>query len=510
MNPVEQLLQDEVKLPSPPTIAVRILEVVRRDDFSFVDLAQVIQTDPALAGRVLRVANSSFYSLSRNVTTIETAVAIMGVNAVKNIALSFILAQAFQGPRGERFDFERLWRRSITAAVAAQLISKAIGFRSDETFIASLLQDIGIATLAVLRKDDYLAVLDEKTVTGLPVTTVEKKVFGFDHQEVGAELLRIWGLPDSVYLPIRHHHDVDRAPQAIRSLCAVLWASDRLSAIYHGTGISKNVRACKEILAQRFGLNEDSASALIDAVAEKATELLSQFSNDHVKLLPFSQILQEANSELSRLNFSYDMLLIEYKEAVRRAERLASDLKSTTEKLRHAAYHDRLTGLYNRQYFEESIEREIVRSRRYQHPLSLLMFDIDQFKTINDTYGHHCGDIVLKTISQMILQGTRRSDIVARYGGEEFAILLPETSLASAVTKGESCRSVIGATEIEADGNPIRLTISIGIAACAPSQHTRADSLIRAADEALYLSKRQGRNRITIWDPDTATTSTRP
>src|SRR6185436_15862315 len=97
---VEQLLRDDVRLPSPPAIAVRILEVVRRDDFSFAELAQVIQADPALTGRILRVANSSFYSLSRNVTTIETAVAVMGVNAVKNIALSFILTQAFPRQHG--------------------------------------------------------------------------------------------------------------------------------------------------------------------------------------------------------------------------------------------------------------------------------------------------------------------------------------------------------------------------------------------------------------------------
>src|SRR5215510_8873407 len=135
MNPVERLLKDDVRLPSPPAIAVRILDVVRRDNFSLAELAHVIQTDPALTSRILRVVNSGFYSLSRNVTNIETAVAVMGVNAVKNIALSFILAQAFQGPRGERFDYDRLWRRSITAAVAAQLISKTIGFSSDETFI---------------------------------------------------------------------------------------------------------------------------------------------------------------------------------------------------------------------------------------------------------------------------------------------------------------------------------------------------------------------------------------
>jgi diguanylate cyclase (GGDEF)-like protein len=510
MTAVEKLLQDEVMLPSPPTIAVRILEVVRSDNFSFVELANVIQTDLALTSRVLRVANSSFYSLSRNVTTIETAVAIMGVNAVKNIALSFILAQTFSGPKGERFDCDRLWRRSLTAAVAAQLISQTVGFRSEEIFITSLLQDIGIATLAVLRKSDYLEVLDEKAVTGLPVSVVEKRIFGFDHQEVGAELLRIWGLPETVYLPIRYHHNVENAPQSLRNLCTVLWASDRLSAIYHGTGMTKNVRTAKEILSSRFCLNEARAGEVIDAVAEKSTELMSQFTDDHVKLLPFSQILQEANVELSRLNVSYDMLLIEYREAVQRAERLAADLKSTSERLRHAAYHDSLTGLYNRQYFQETIAREILRAQRYKHPLSLIMLDIDEFKTVNDTYGHHCGDIVIKTIGQMILSGTRRSDVVVRFGGEEFAILLPETSLANAVTKGELCRSAVCEMEIEAEEHRIRVTISVGIAATTDAQDMAADGLLRAADEALYLSKRQGRNRITVWDSETATASIRP
>ncbi len=507
MKTVEKLLRDDVRLPSPPAIAVRILEVVQQDDFTFEELANVIQTDSALTGRILRVANSSFYSLSRSVASIETAVAVMGINAVKNIALSFILMQAIRRTHGERFDFDRLWRRSMTAAVAAQLISNAIGFNSDETFIASLLQDIGIPTMFVLRKDEYLRVLDEKVISGSPVTEVERRVFGFDHQDVGSELLKMWNLPDTVYLPIRYHHEVDAAPQAIRPLCSVLWASDRLSAIYHGTGSAKNFRAAKEILTKRFALSDECAAVLIDSVAEKSAELMSQFSGDQTKLLPFSEILQQANAELSRLNLSYDMLLLEYKDAVRKAERLASELKLTNEKLHHAAFHDSLTGIYNRQYFQESIEREALRSQRYQHSLSLILFDIDQFKAINDNYGHHCGDVVLRKVAQMTLQSTRRSDILVRYGGEEFAILLPETGLPQAVAKAESCRSTIEDATIEADGHAIRLTISVGVASCSPSQGISADTLVRAADQALYLSKHKGRNRITIWDWDAVTTS---
>src|SRR5262249_44067841 len=124
---VEEFLKQDVRLPSPPSIAVRIIDVVKHDDFSFNQLASIIQSDPALAGRILSVANSSLYALPRKVSTIEMAVAVLGANTLKNIALSFTLPQVFQGSRAERFDFDHFWRRSITAAVAAQLLSQNAG-----------------------------------------------------------------------------------------------------------------------------------------------------------------------------------------------------------------------------------------------------------------------------------------------------------------------------------------------------------------------------------------------
>src|SRR5947207_2935875 len=109
MNAVQKFLANDVRLPSPPAIAVRILDAVKHDDFSFNHLASIIQSDLALTSRILRLANSQFYSLSRKISTVDMAVAVLGVNALKNIALSFTLSQTFQGPRGERFDFDRLW-----------------------------------------------------------------------------------------------------------------------------------------------------------------------------------------------------------------------------------------------------------------------------------------------------------------------------------------------------------------------------------------------------------------
>src|SRR5437867_10443414 len=323
MSTVAELLKEDIRLPSPPAIAMQILEIVQRDDFSLSQLSAIIQSDPALAARILRRVNSGFYSLSKTVGSIDTAVAVLGVNAVKNIALSFTIPEVFKGQRVDCFDFDHFWRRSAVAAVAADLISKTIKFRNDETFIAALFQDVGIAAMFLCRKDDYQRVLEEKAITGLPVTEVEKRVFGFDHQEVGARLLKEWGLPESIYRPIRYHHGTSIVPAELKTVCSILHISDRISAVYCGSSSVKHVRSAKEMLAITFGLSEARANTLVDAVAEQALDLLAQLEIDPANIEPFSQILEQAQHELSRLNMSYEMLVLEYKQAKDKSERFA-------------------------------------------------------------------------------------------------------------------------------------------------------------------------------------------
>jgi diguanylate cyclase (GGDEF)-like protein len=272
-----------------------------------------------------------------------------------------------------------------------------------------------------------------------------------------------------------------------------------LSAIYHGTGSVKNAQDAKAILSKTFGLDEKRAAALIDRVAKESLDLLKQFNIEPGRMLPFSQILQEANEQLSRLNLSYETLVIEHREAKEKAERLAVELKEANERLRHVAFRDGLTGLYNHRYLQEALDRELARAARYSHSLSLIMFDIDCFKSINDTHGHQRGDTVLREVGRMALRGTRSSDTVARYGGEEFVILLAETPLAGAMIKAESFRASVEAAEIQADGVSIRVTISLGVFSFEPGLPVTKDVLINGADRALYRSKNEGRNRTTAW-----------
>ncbi|MCP4662425.1 MAG: GGDEF domain-containing protein [bacterium] len=155
---------------------------------------------------------------------------------------------------------------------------------------------------------------------------------------------------------------------------------------------------------------------------------------------------------------------------------------------------DGLTQIHNKRYFMDFLDREMARSLRCDRALSLILFDIDHFKVLNDTYGHLAGDFVLRKMSELIGRHVRREELFARYGGEEFALVLPETELASARVFGEKIRALVDAAVFDFDGEEIRATISVGIVALhGPSEPLE---FIKAADTLLYQAKSEGRNRV--------------
>ena len=161
-----------------------------------------------------------------------------------------------------------------------------------------------------------------------------------------------------------------------------------------------------------------------------------------------------------------------------------------------SALRDPLTDTGNRIAMDQTLEREIEMSRRHLMPLSLLMLDIDHFKNVNDNFGHSAGDDVLKSVAASIKNQLRNVDMVFRFGGEEFLILLSNTSREAAAMVGERLRFAAQAQSYKADGNQIELTVSLGCSTLLPGES--ADSLLRRADSALYVAKREGRNRLAM------------
>jgi len=266
--------------------------------------------------------------------------------------------------------------------------------------------------------------------------------------------------------------------------------------------IENTVRQLKEkeiSLAAKVGEIEDINARLEEMVTERTREL--EESNAALE----EEILERLHAE-KELLVSRDALLEREQELEAQStelEAINQQLLLRNEELRRISLLDGLTGISNRRYLDEVLEREWKRGQRENTPISLLMIDIDFFKDYNDNYGHLAGDDCLRAIAGGLKNAALRpGDVVARYGGEEFAIILPGTHQQGAVTVGENALRSVDTLKMphKASGVSEYVTISIGIATLIPGKATGPEQLIACADRALYQAKKRGRNQVRVWN----------
>ncbi len=499
METLTALLENIAALPSLPSIAMRIIKEVKKDKLALSELVNIISFDPALTVKILKVANSSFYALPNKVDSLDRAVKVLGIEALKNVALSFVIVKGLKKKSVDSFDQEHFWKRSITAAVSAEMLAEKLGLKQDDAFMLALLMDIGVLVMYLSMPEEYIKVLDLKRASSIKTIEVERSIFGIDHQEVGSQILKKWELPENVYMPIAYHHNKEGCLPELDEQVDILNASDMISSFYHGNKCMEKLGELKQFLSSKANMNDDEIETFIDLVADRTVEILSSFEIDPGDMKPYSEILQEANEELGKLNMSYEQLVVELKKAKHEAEVYALELWDIKEKLREASIKDVITDLYNHRYFQETLVKEMERAKRYSHPLSLMMIDIDHFKKVNDTYGHPQGDIVLRKIGELFRETIRLSDTAARYGGEEFAIIMPETDINGSVILAERLRKLVEKLEINTNNHIIKITISIGLTTYDPGRDKKDKAeIINLADKALYSSKATGRNKLSI------------
>lgn len=175
--------------------------------------------------------------------------------------------------------------------------------------------------------------------------------------------------------------------------------------------------------------------------------------------------------------------------------KLINYIVDLSKKYQYESQHDKLTGLYNQSYFKSRLEDEVTRAKRYGEIFSIVLFDLDNFKTINDEFGHLSGDMSLRKVATVMKYQTRESDIIARYGGDEFAMILPHTNLDDAIHTSRKIRTMMNRTAYKNDKVDLKLGASFGVAQYCHG--ITADALFSWTDEALYKSKDQGKNTIT-------------
>ncbi|KPK40183.1 MAG: hypothetical protein AMJ69_03270 [Gammaproteobacteria bacterium SG8_47] len=234
----------------------------------------------------------------------------------------------------------------------------------------------------------------------------------------------------------------------------------------------------------------------IEESVNSATELSSLKAQIEGRLVAIKEHMTTfREAEDSRFEHASDEVQ-RLQGTITQMERETTELRERIKQARRDALLDVLTGLPNRLAYEERLAQELARTQRYGNPLSLLVLDVDHFKRINDTYGHSAGDKVLKVIGEVLAKNVRATDFIARYGGEEFVVLAPETDTQAGLAAADKLRQAVSACEFHYRGERVGITLSCGIAQCAPDEG--AQSLFERADRALYRAKSAGRNRCAV------------
>jgi len=255
-----------------------------------------------------------------------------------------------------------------------------------------------------------------------------------------------------------------------------------------------------------------------EAARRNALEIMARSRREAVESGPQPSRITSADGSLKDIEFHYIGLdgigvwtMIDMSEHRRSedAARLANEHllgqlaenRRLQEALREQANRDPLTGLFNRRYLDETLEREIARAVREGYPVTVMMLDIDHFKRLNDTYGHLAGDEMLRCAARQLTASARHEDIVCRFGGEEFAVVLPKMPIETARQRAELWRQQFADDTVTFGSFTLRATISIGVAAF-PGHGRSRDELMDAADRALYRAKDNGRNRVELAGSD--------
>ncbi len=496
------------ELPTLPIIASKLLTLTAQEDTTLTDIANLISQDIALSAKVLRVANSAFYSFPQQIASINQAVSILGINAVRSLVLSFSFLSMGGKKSKSLFDFERFWERSMIEAAASKLIlDQVANANTEEAFTCGLLQNIGQLIFAATLGDEYNQVLQEKqerekTKIDTDEELLEKEFIGISHSTVGYEVTHIWGLPESLRLPIKYHHQPTAYKENNlhnqRNIRAV-YLANLLAKIFYSDTPEVYHKLFRSEAKKLLGLKALEINTILKVI-NKVIDQSAQFFG--IKINPVksvAEILQEANLRLSLINLSYEEINRELIKSKMALEKITEELAQKNKLLENLANLDGLTEINNHRFFQNFLDSEINRSIRNERTISLLLADIDHFKKFNDTYGHQTGDFLLKEFCRVSKGVIREYDLIARYGGEEFVFVLPETDADEAMLVAEKIRKTVEEYSFEDGTNTYHITISIGVACARPAGGDfKKDDLIGLADAALYEAKNLGRNRVTL------------
>lgn len=600
------------RLPSPSGLALAIMQLLQKDDATVQKLTELVKADPALTARILSFVNSAAFGARRPIAAVYDAVMMMGMQSVRNFALSLSIVSNNRAGQCSGFDYGIYWAQALAMAVAiAAITARERTASPEEAFTLGLLSDIGRLALATAWPDIYGDCL--RTAQGDDLLPLEQKRFAINHKELTLMLLLEWGMPslfvDALKLSFESSSEVSRMTRLAQQLafarlvaryCVAddqyraallptlqqqavthalegdVWGRfiDDISQQWHEWGklieiktdvrlafpVSQNeqtdtlpgldlllvdddpimlARLSKQLAAagHRVAVCLDGESALKHVLEHKPQLVISDWRMKPMDGLTLCKTLRSsaigknvylimltaAEGEddlveafdagiddyitkpvslrvlLARIRAGQRIVMLqqEVEKEKQEIQRFSMELAVANRQLSGMANTDILTGLPNRRYALTRLEQEWDAAQRYKRPLSVLMLDLDYFKSINDTLGHDAGDVVLAHTAKLIKEASRASDIVCRLGGEEFLVIATNTDGAAALLLAERIRRAMQTHQPKDIALNRPITISIGAAGSVGSKPGWKE-LIKLADQALYKVKAGSRNAVQL------------
>lgn len=476
----------KAKVPSSPALAAKILEAADDPTATVDDFAELIHMDPALSARLLSMTNSAACAQRSPVVTIQRAVALLGINRVRTVSLGFQLVSHIDRLGGCPFDMKMFWQQSLLRGCLARAFAETIiPACAEEAFLVGLLQDCGCVLLVQLLGKPY-ADLCQARLSPSAFYEAEQRQFPFDHVQAITVLARDWHLPEAIVGPISHQHteaQISEFPTDSEklSLISYLVGSVRLSN-------ASTVHDCEPSiagLAVGLGLNDEVLAACFQHAAESYRETAQLLSGIVPEDLDVTDLLSEANAHLTATVES------ERDEAAKERARLASALGE----YRDRAAHDPLTGLLNRGALTDALQDALDESAVQEKTISIFFLDIDDFKSLNDTFGHQTGDQVLREVACCLRDTVTNAGIVGRYGGEEFLLAVVGLTESAAEQLAADLVDSVRRRIIPEISHDRSITCSVGALWGIPTMDASTDQMVHAADELMYQAKRQGKDR---------------
>jgi diguanylate cyclase (GGDEF)-like protein len=486
-------------LPSLPGVAFELLKQFRGPEVNLGETADIIQKDPALAAAMLRFVNSPAFGVRREITSVTHAISLLGLNAIRTLALSFSLVRGLRRTDEEGFDYARFWQRSLLSAIAARCLGTAKGAVDREgLFLAGLLQDIGMLALQVLVPERYGELNRLAGGDHTKLYELEQETLGADHAVVGSWLAEVWEIPELYQSLILGSHDPERVEVTeelgLSLECVVLsgWFAeiwlDQSAAMIH-----LKSRAWMHLMA---GMQSEELQAIATDMHKLMEDFPTLFEIEVGNCEKADEILLEARDQLVANSLANV-------HQARQVELEREELASENVQLRERSYTDSLTGVYNRSYLDDFLVDQFVRNAALDKPTSVIFCDLNDFKAINDTYGHQIGDEALTCVAGVITNEIRQTDQAVRFGGDEFVIVLQEADTAVTSKIAQRIDHAVKEVSLQSEaGEHITISTSVGYAT-----HNREnpfhclEALCHAADVALYKEKRSQKEARGISDP---------